>query len=260
MDDQIGRYYDWCGNAKYEVSAVIYLTLDGIKQPPPVKDNVRLVLKSVGTVGTAKSTLLRGWIEPSLKQVVGIETASLLYQYSILLRHMGAKAMERQRMEAFYGVVNENKNLETVRDIVAMSSALPEYRRDRLQAAIEDYAPFLNSAKYGSSDCPGVLYFNFNEGPNGFKLDIYFYEDGSAEMIFWNPLLQTKTGLNNVKKKLEAVGFEDEFKYEEETEEGGEFYRYKKRFAVAKNVSLEAVDNAVEQFAKNFMAALKSKG
>ena len=88
---------------------------------------------------------------------------------------------------------------------------------------------------------------NYIEGPNNFKLDVHFQNDGSARIDFWNPHKNEEETL----KKIKAIGFEAEFS------EGGFGGGLMKIFPKTESNSIPEIDNALFEFLIIFLNALR---
>ena len=252
MPEQLDRYYHYLTQVrKTEVQAIIYLTLDGLKNAPTPDDiKAKDVLRNLAAYNNTENDLVSGWLTPCFAACTRDDSRSLIHQYIKLIKHLASKNMDNQVMEDFYRFVADKRGIDTLEEVVELASRIPIYRIDKLISAIKDYKPFKYSGKWKYNyQC----YDGFKDGNNTFKFDIAFERDGTCFMWFWIPLKPDKSGGIIVYEKLKSIGLEKEFKPRDENENG-----YTKFFKLGDDYkTMPEMDEAVLKFVKSFLEKLR---
>lgn len=252
MDKQIDRYYhiftdDW----KYEVCGIVYLTLDGVKQAPPVNEKAEKLVMSIGAFTDFSNDLVNGWLIPCFEASENTDNKSLVNQYIKLIKHLANKNMDTKTLEKFYQFISQNDGIETAQSITELLNRMPDYRADKFTESIKDYSPFLKSCFWGNRRYR--IYEGYKEADNIFKLDIEFYQDGSVSVRFWNPSKQNEHGLESIRNKCNSIGMYSEFEISDNN------FMLVKSFSTAKDFkSLTEVDEALSRFVNLFMEKLRT--
>lgn len=249
MDEQLIRYYDWCKNNKLTTVSILYVSLRGLKKAPPVTDEMKDLVNNIAFFADSELDLVNGWLSICIDKSKNIETKSLLIQYVKLIKHLAFNSMERKTMDEFYKIANEAGFLNKVRELgqLTSTSKIPVYRADKFQSLIEDYKPFQKTYRYKPNY---ILFEDYREGENRYKLDIAFEEDGSAWIGLWNPQQQNEKGNESLLKKVEEISYLDKFKAYKTNS------WFKKRFDLKEYGSMDEIDKEIVEFTKELMKKL----
>lgn len=253
MDRQLDRYFTYANEKhKYNVNAIVYLSLDGKKVAPQAKEQAMAVLCNIAAFNRTPGDLVNGWLQPCLDNASNnMDSYSVIHQYIKLLNHLSARNMDTQSMKAFYRFINQNNRLETFAAVEEMYKHIGEHRADMLTNAIINYAPFTKRTRYKEDY---ILYENYQEGLNTFKLDVWFRNNGEAGVVFWNSAIQNEQGREPVVKKLTDIDMF--YRFDEGISFG--YNGCKKEFNIGTQYpTMQDVDNAVLAFVQELMAKLK---
>jgi len=117
MYRQLPRYYDEVVK-KYEVDAIVYITLDTTKVPEKndwtedEKNNINKILKIIPAYDrSGHPNIYNDWLIPSIIESNNIDAAFLLRQYADLLKYLNTNNMDTVNLEKFYNLLKENDNL-----------------------------------------------------------------------------------------------------------------------------------------------------
>lgn len=154
--------------------------------------------------------------------------------------------MEKKTMDDFYAIADENDFIRNLKAVNELAMRIPSHRAEKCQASLTDYAPFKRSKLYLETS---VLFFDYQEDNNNFKLDLNFFEDGRAEAVFWNPGKRDEEGTQALKRKVQKIRFEENIKLD------GTVFR--KRFDLGDYPNMNSIDTAIYEFAKGLFAALQ---
>jgi prepilin-type processing-associated H-X9-DG protein len=252
MDNQLLRYYNNCIDSGLQVELIIYLSMDGLKKAPlfnEIKCN-----KDIAAFSNSPNDLATGWLDKCIMQSSNPNSKSLLNEYYKLLQHLNGQAMENNASNIFYEVINEENGLSTVENIVRFYNELPRYRMDNLVKKIDkNYQPFIKQYRYKSNY---QLYENYVDGIHRFKLDIWFEQNGTANIVFWdgnseNWKEETRT---IVQQKLKSINMLEEFAESHYGSNG-----YFKTFTISEYVTLKKIDDAVFDFVTRLFKSLQQK-
>ncbi|MBA7553792.1 hypothetical protein ES705_46391 [subsurface metagenome] len=204
-----------------------------------------MLIKDVAVFSDKKSDIVNGWLKPCIGNCRTVDSSSFIRQYCKLLTYLGFDSMERSMMDNYYKIANEEGFLERVKKVNDLTNKIPAYRAEKFKAAIINYKPFSKSVIYKSCD---VIFQNFWEDENQYKLDIVFEENGNVFIQFWNEAIQNENGKKAVANKIKQIS------YQNELIEDGEWFR--KKFELREYQNMESIDKAVTDFTKNLMKAL----
>ena len=113
--------------------------------------------------------------------------------------------------------------------------------------AIESYEPFNKVYRYKPNY---ILYEDFRENDNNFKMDISFNENGNVWIGFWNPGRQNKDGNEALMRKVKQISFIDKLEANEDNS------WFTKTFTVEAYNSMKNIDKEVIVFTKMLMDSL----
>lgn len=241
MDNQLLRYYNNCIDSGLEVDLIIYLSMDGLKKAP-LFENIKCTI-DMAAFKNSSNDLATGWLNKCIEQSSNPNSKSLINEYYKLLQHLNGQAMEKNASDIFYKVMNEDNGLSNIENIVRLYNEIPRYRMDNLVQKIDkNYQPFTRQYRYKSNY---QLYENYIDGIHRYKLDIWFEQNGTGNVVFWdgnneNWKEETRT---IVQQKLKSINMFEEF-----TESNYGFNGYGKTFTILEYGNFEKVDNAIFSF------------
>jgi hypothetical protein len=254
MEDQLDRYFVYSQQARgYQVVAIIYLSLDGLKFAPKTTADIDHLIHNVGAFTAKPNDIVNGWLSACLKHATQDDSRSFIHQYINLLKHLGNKNMDNDTMSDFYGLLSEKDNLRTIESILEMNGRLPSYRADKFAASVgENYAPFKKQIRYRPHY---YLFDNYLVGNSYLKLDVWFEQDGNAALRFWIPAKQTAEGRFELKQVLLKIAWEELFDEDIDLTSTS----YSKRFDIGNEYPVIAdVDSAIAKFVRDLMDALQT--
>nr|WP_067054002.1 PD-(D/E)XK nuclease family protein [Mucilaginibacter sp. L294] len=252
MDDQIDRYHEYAEtDNNYPVEVIVYLTIDGTKKAPPAGRLINPLIKNVEAFTDNAHDLLNGWLEPCLKVAGNPDSFSFLYQYIKLIKHLASRSMATNTMEELYNFISEENGFKTLDTIVEMYAGLTTFRADKFSKDILDYAPFKRQIRYK----PWYLLYDFYlYNDHRLKLDVWFVENGGAEVVFWNVSTEGQNGRMVLTEKLNAISMIGEFTDEVGFNSNG----YSKHFIIGGQYkTMSEVDQTLNIFVKELMKKLK---
>jgi len=254
MDNQLERYYNWCIDEKYNVKAVIYLTLTGEKTAPliEIEDSVKPI--NIAAFTNTENDLVNGWISHSIGLCNTIDASSLLIQYKKLIIYLGYNKMNTEQLNTLYAESDNLDLVKKVNQLKDLTDGIPEYRMDLFVDKLQDFKPFKKSGRY-KPYLNHMVYENFIEDKINYKMDIEFNEEGDAFMFFWAPDINDfEKRLDTLQSKLQQIGYKNEMKRQDDF---SEWVGYKKCFSFEDFNSMKEVDDAIFAFVKGFLEALK---
>lgn len=249
-ENQLDDYYVYSENKQNcQVEAIIYLSLDGLKKAPvTVAANTKLI-KNIGAYTNRSTDLVSGWLQPCLDACTTHDSFSFIYQYKKLILHLASKQMDNTTIESFYKFINEHNAFDTVNDLLALKDRLPEHRTNHFIESIKDISPFVNPFRWKYNY---MIYDNYKEGENSFKLDIHFMESGNASILIWNPTNNNEIGLKALTEKLLAVKLFDQFEIYDQ-------FKYAKFFRLSDEYkTLQQIDDAIIKFTNDLLEKLRA--
>lgn len=146
-----------------------------------------------------------------------------------------------------YSIANEPGFLDKVNRINELISQLPAYRADNFQNAMDDYHPFNKTIRYSDHQ---VLFEDYYEGKNKYKLDIVFNADGSAWLGFWNPGQENEAGNEALAEKVKQIGYLDELTPNQDNSS------FDKHFDLQNYSTMRNIDNEILRFTRDLMYSL----
>jgi len=251
MDNQIDRYWEYAEtNGKFNVDAIIYLTLDGTKKAPPANGPINHIIKNVEAFTNQPYDLINGWLESCLKAANNPDSSSFIYQYIKLIKHLANRSMETNTIEDFYTFISAEDGFRTLDTIVKMYSNLTTFRADKFSRGITDYSPFKKQYRYKPMYW---LFENYLYKAHKLKLDVWFEENGGAEIVFWNVTTKGINGRMVLTERLNAIGLIQEFTDEVSYHDNG----YSKHFVIGdQHKNMVEIDKAVLDFVIDLMNKL----
>ncbi|WP_435415676.1 PD-(D/E)XK nuclease family protein [Polaribacter aestuariivivens] len=253
MANQLDRYFIWCKDRGLEVVGIVYLSLRGFKLAPIMENGANVF--NIGAFNNTSNDIVSGWLIPSIGVSKNIENTSLIIQYKKLLTFLGYKSMETELLNEFYELASDKKLIEKIDKLKELSDKIPEFRMDKLVKEIDDYKPFKKTYRYRNNH---ILFENFYENDNNFKIDIVFENSGSAFLHFWNPAKSGKYAFLSIKQKLVEIDYLNNFptQNEDEIDENG-WIGFRKYFDIKNYNTMQEIDEKIIDFTKKFMNELK---
>lgn len=252
MENQIDRYYEYAKDSGYCTKAIIYLSLDGRRKAPRPKQNIEPLIHNIGAFTNAPSDLVTGWLRRCIDDFgEDPDCGPIFHQYIKLLKHLANNKMDTDTMENFYQYLCTRGGMETVTAVTEMNARIPGYRKDRFAEAITDHSPFkTRHTMYSEDNCMFCDYVNKGDT---FKLDIYFHDDGSAELRLCNQNNFTESGRESVRALLKEI---DRLSRFSEEDDGW----YERTFSLdGQYGTMAEVDASLIAFVRELMNALKNR-
>lgn len=136
---QLPEYVKKTESLGFQVVAIVYLSMDGLKRPsesdwfkeerPAIEP--RLIQVAAFTDGK-RPDLVSHWVNPCLERVSNADALVILRQYSRLLQHLGADAMNYAIMEEFHNAMLQGDNFRTAVSLREMLDGLVRHRGKRI--------------------------------------------------------------------------------------------------------------------------------
>lgn len=217
MNRQIPRYWIDLEENGFTVDGVIYLVLNGNKQPDTSswsKEERERMLPKVLPVCAYNETindLYNGWLLNCEKFSENIDAVFLFRQYNRLILYQGGKNMNKPLMEDFLSKMLDKQNYQTAYALRDMLDELPNYRRDK----IIDYFRYTALPFTRVGDWKNLAVFDcYIVGNNSYAIDIIVNKDIYQVQFFERQYL-SKTEIidttNPVIPILEEIGLHGDF-------------------------------------------------
>ncbi|SFN58183.1 PD-(D/E)XK nuclease superfamily protein [Flavobacterium succinicans] len=251
QENQLENYYNYAKNSGFEIDSIVYLTLNGNKNAP-LTDVAELneKIQNMSAFKNNITDLSNGWLKKCYENSENEDNRSFIFQYLKLIKHLSQVGMDRQIKEDFYSVINKEDGFLKTKAIAELVAGLEEYRADLFAAKIgNDYLPFRKTYRWRPNHW---LYENFNENGVNFKLDVYFNNDGSARIDFWNPNQPEETQKTNTSTKLKSIGLFEKFEF------GGFGGGMCKIFNLESFENIEALDNEIYNSVRELFEKLRT--
>ncbi|RKS03063.1 PD-(D/E)XK nuclease family protein [Flavobacterium sp. 102] len=238
---QLPRYFNTI-KEKYNVEAIVYLTLNSTKRPEKndwTKDEIlqiEPILKVIPSLDKSYPNLFHDWIVPSIIESKNSEGLFLLQQYGNLIKHINSQTMDTISVEKFYNTLKENDSLKTSISIRNMLNDLPEYMAIRIEDKYKNhYFPFSKIWRYQLRDC---VFECFDMEGFTVKMDIWCGEYG-YKIHVWNP----KNTELDIKQNLPELACISDFTYD-----GGKVNNVFKEFSFfEEELVFEFIDQIIAQ-------------
>lgn len=245
QEKQLERYYDYAIRNGYAVDCIIYLSLNGDNTAPSTgREQIDKIVLNVAACRNDNSDLFNGWLKKCHQVSKKEEMSSLIFQYGKLINHLSNKGMNKELQKEFYEIVSKSEGQERIKTIVELASGLLEYRADMFVDKLGDIKPFRKKYRYKANHW---LFENYIDSGNTFKLDVYFLNDGSARIDFWNPGKEETVQHNTTYHKLSEIGLINDFI---PGGFGGGHYK------IFKDKDISTVDNLLILYVQDFLFKL----
>lgn len=200
QENQLDRYYEAINEKKYEIDAIIYLSLDGKKELPKVKFNKDLI-RQIAASSKDNEISIHRFLKDFANDLLENkefkddkrikDLYSFINQYIKLLNHLKGRTMDNSTKQEFYDIIkNDPEKLETA---YAFYNIYTEFNGFFLEKINNDY---LNEFKFEYSE----KYSTDNKYP------VFLYEIDDLSLIIYT--------LNNDFSTIK-LGFLDNKNWEE---------------------------------------------
>jgi hypothetical protein len=244
---QIDNYYEKLLKAEYEVVAIVYLTLDGVKNVPPTENQVEHLILNIPAFSEEENDLI-GLLNRFYSEVKTVDTAAFVNQYIKLIKHLNSNAIDKNLMNQFYKLSSSNPNFDFQANAPELNRRISTFRADKLVKSILTYSPFKKYTRYlDDYRCfENLSVQNFN-----LKLDLSCNLNGSAAINFWIPNAEPvgRAVLTELLSKGDLLK-----DFGNEIGNGGNGYI--KKFTVERSGSMEQVDIEISNYVKLFLERL----
>jgi len=251
MEDQLDRYWRYAQTKNsYAVEAIVYLTIDGRKKAPTAQNPINHIVRNIEALSSEPNNLVLGWLEPCLAVATNLDSSTFIYQYIKLIKHLANRSMETTTMLELYDFISAENGFQTLDTIVTMYREMTQFRADQFSKQVTHNGPFRKQSRYKPMY---ILFEDYFYQDNRLKLDVWFVENGGAEIVFWNVTTSGINGRQVLTERLNEIGMTDAFTDEVCYNGNG----YRKHFVVgSEHTSMTALDAAVVAFVKDFLAKL----
>ncbi|MEC4094157.1 PDDEXK-like family protein [Myroides odoratimimus] len=254
MPDQLKRYYEYATDQRgLIVDAIVYLTLNGNKAAPLIKDTtIDALVTNIAFLNSSTNDMYTHWLLPCYEKARNNrEASSFIYQYGVLLKHLSKLDENMELKQDFYNLISNKEDFKKMQALYALFNDLSVYRAqcfgDRLG---ENYKPvFKKNSRYAPYHW---LYENYQDHEGiVFKLDVIFYKE-YTRVDFWVPGATEEKCLEEVERKLNEICLKEDFI------ERGDYNRPCKQFHIDNYTSMEELDNSLYDYVAKFLKALET--
>ncbi|WP_162427883.1 PD-(D/E)XK nuclease family protein [Pontibacter pudoricolor] len=187
MERQIPRYVEHLNRHGYEVDLIVYIVLNGNKQPnthdwsQEERDTILPKMFPVSAYNETPGDFYNGWLTRCEKQTQNIDTLFLLRQYNNLIAHLGGKNMNKPLMEEFLQEMLVEDRYNAAVSLNAMLQDLIKYRRDKIIDEFRfSYLPFTRIRDWNNY----AVIDNYFLGESNFALDVIVEQDRYRAQFF----------------------------------------------------------------------------
>lgn len=235
MDRQIPRYCNILESEGFSIDAAVYLPMLKYKTPDRSSWEERdlrwlpIIFIIPAVAGAQESSLTKDWIEPLAIQCGNEDVASILRQYSYLIKKISNYNMDKISFDKLYDYLKCEDHLDTANSFVSMMNDLPKYLAQRI---FDLYAsrcqPFTKVWIFRETDA--VFEECVIDGIY-FKMDIWC-DTRTYNILFWAPSDKDVSKLapfENIKDFLKTKGVSslDDFEIADK-------YRLSRHFPISK--------------------------
>ncbi|MES2328163.1 MAG: PD-(D/E)XK nuclease family protein [Bacteroidota bacterium] len=217
MDRQIPRYWLELEKQGYTIDSVVYLILNGYKQPDTngwtelERKKILPYVLNTSAYDETTGDLYHGWLLKCETISERIDTTYFLKQYNQLIAFLGGKQMNKPLMEDFLNSMLQDQNFETAHALKDMLISLTDYRRDKLVDEFRYKAvPFIRVGPWKNL----AVIDNYFVGDKEFAIDI-IVTDKLYQIQFFERKFNLSVGndemVNPVDPILQEVGYSDQF-------------------------------------------------
>jgi hypothetical protein len=224
---QLPNYYRSMKGEGYIVDAILYLSMDGYKQPDKSTweqedieldlDKIIIPCASINIIEPEKG-FIKGFIKKCNSNIESTQESIFFEQYIDLLRYLGRYQMDNQQMEKFYELMKDKESYDTVLwlnsmfgDTITKFGDLISYRRERIfyefiKNGLEPYRWKLNNSAIDA----GIDSYIFDVPNESVEIKIYCRCEQDKTTI--NILLKKESAIRNfdlIKIILDTIGLSD---------------------------------------------------
>lgn len=158
--NQIPKYVKQLSDENYQIDAIIYLTLNQMKEPDEStwdvsdkkeKTKIKNKIVSIRAFDGTQKDLYHGWINECIPSAKNQETKSILIQYQQLIRHLTSNLMDFEYLRNFKNYLEQDNNAEILLSIQKSANEFPLYILNRISNHFkqnEKYKPFKAIKEY----------------------------------------------------------------------------------------------------------------
>ncbi|MBC5774341.1 PD-(D/E)XK nuclease family protein [Pontibacter sp. KCTC 32443] len=187
MERQIPRYVEHLNRRGFEVDLIVYIVLNGNKQPnthdwsQQERDSILPKVFPVSAYNETPGDFYNGWLTKCEKQTQNIDTLFLLRQYNNLIAHLGGKNMNKPLMEEFLQDMLVEDKYNAAISLNAMLQDLIQYRRDKIIDEFRfSYLPFTRIRDWNNY----AVIENYFYKESNFALDVIVEQDRYRAQFF----------------------------------------------------------------------------
>jgi hypothetical protein len=227
---QLPSYIEYFEKLIYDVSTVIYLSMDGDKVPSKndwtEEDKIKLktLFKSMSALKLSDKVSLEEILNSVSDSISNIDHIVFIRQYLMLLKQLSKEKTNYNIMEKFYNEIRTKQDLDELITLKRLIDDLPKFRATKLKNKFENnHDPFEEARIWNYK----TMYFNkliIND--SNFALDIDCYDNYYDVSLFDRNCDNNSTTLELIKKtEIELHEREDsnrlyaKFSFPEEEEE-----------------------------------------
>ncbi len=200
---QLPKYIEYFENLKYEISIVIYLSMDGDKIPSKndwtedEKTKLKTLYKSMSAMKLSDKISLEEILNSVVNSISNIDHIVFIRQYLKLLKQLSKEQTNYNIMEKFYMEIKTKQDLDELISLKRLTNDLPKFRATRLKNKFENnHYPFEEALIWKDT----TMYFNklvINE--SNFAIDIDCYENYYDVSLFDRNCDDNSTSLKLIK-------------------------------------------------------------
>ena len=241
---QIPTYFDNAEEDKYDIDAIIYLSLDGkktntdksnwekIDKPKRVRIEKKFVeIAAFNNEDGKEKDLYHGWIIPCTNIANNIDALLILRQYGKLIKSLNKNTMSNQITDKFFNVILNEDNFETALSIRDMLNNLNHFKLVRLRNLFQTklhHSPF----KYVEVQGERCLFTGFTWQNSEMKIQIKNTTEKLYNVQFFDETYYYGEGTDDrALEVLSKIGY-NEFK--PMTEDGSKKEYYERNFIFPK--------------------------
>jgi hypothetical protein len=250
-EKQLENYYTYSNESKFEVVAIVYLTLDGNKNAPKTdNENLNEKIINLSAFANIGQDLCSGWLFKCYDKSEDTHNRSFIFQFIKLIKHLSKKGMDNKIKDDFYAIIKEKEEFDKAKTISILFEGLKIYRANMLINKLDEkWWPFKKPELYGKDN---VLIFVWEiDKATIFKLNVEFSCNGDARIDFYTHYPEN-TQMLSTENKLKSIGLKDEF------QSGDIFYGHMfKTFTIEKHENIENIDFQLYAFLIKFFEKLR---
>lgn len=227
---QIPRYYQIETNANYEVVGIVYLTLlpgKLVSTSNWSKEEIKSILGKLiylPAVWQGKSNLIDNWLEKCISASKHEDIPAVLRQYKNLIIYLSKHSMQKDLLEGFYQLTQNQEKFEAVQQTRNLLADLCQHRAERIISRFKDKSTVFDTmnafpyskvfrAKFWDCSIPELLWIDI-ACLEDFTEVIFAAKEKCSEKDFQNFLEDHTTGYelkeNNARSAVLAFQYPSE--------------------------------------------------